>query len=101
MSAGTVISTQSRVFDFHNLAERLVKEKHNLRLSEFLKKLNRYDLICIDELEFIPFERSEANLLFQCFSACYESTSILITSNLIFSEWDQIFKDTKSTTGCD
>ena len=81
-----------------DLVQRLVKEKNNLRLSEFLKKLNRYDLICIDELGFIPFERSEADLLFQCFSACYERTSILITTNLIFSEWDQIFKDTKSTT---
>jgi DNA replication protein DnaC len=81
-----------------DLVQRLVREKNNLRLSEYLKRLNRYDLICIDELGFIPFERSEADLLFQCFSACYERTSILITTNLIFSEWDQIFKDTKATT---
>lgn len=81
-----------------DLTQRLIKEKNNLRLSEYLKKLNRYDLICIDELGFIPFERAEADLLFQCFSSCYERTSILITTNLLFSEWDQIFKDTKATT---
>ncbi|MEO5971203.1 MAG: IS21-like element helper ATPase IstB [Bdellovibrionia bacterium] len=81
-----------------DLTQRLIREKNNLRLSEFLKKLNRYDLICIDELGFIPFERAEADLLFQCFSACYEKTSILVTTNLVFSEWDEIFKDAKATT---
>ena len=81
-----------------DLTQRLIKEKNNLRLSEFLKKLNRYDLICIDELGFIPFERAEADLLFQCFSSCYERTSVLITTNLVFSEWNEIFKDLKATT---
>jgi DNA replication protein DnaC len=81
-----------------DLTQRLIKEKNNLRLSEYLKRMNRYDLICIDELGFIPFERAEADLLFQLFSSCYEKTSILITTNLVFSEWDQIFKDTKATT---
>ena len=81
-----------------DLTQKLIREKNNLRLSEYLKRLNRYDLICIDELGFIPFERAEADLLFQCFSACYEKTSIIITTNLVFSEWDQIFKDAKATS---
>ena len=53
----------------------------------------KYDLIIIDELGFIPFEKSEGDLLFQFISDRYERGSILLTTSLAFSEWDTLFKD--------
>ena len=52
-----------------------------------------YDLVIIDELGYIPFERAEGDLLFQFISDRYERKSILITTNLAFSEWDILFKN--------
>lgn len=81
-----------------DLVQELIKAKNNLSLSNYLKRLRRYQIICIDELGFIPFEKHESDLLFQFFSDRYEKGSVLITTNLVFSEWDRIFKDTATTT---
>ena len=75
------------------LVQELIKAKNNLSLSRYFKRMRAYKLICIDELGFIPFKREEADLLFQFISDRYEKGSILITSNLVFSEWDKVFKD--------
>ena len=50
-----------------------------------------YDLVIIDELGYIPFDKTEGDLLFQFISDRYECKSIMITTNLAFSEWDSIF----------
>lgn len=75
------------------LTQQLVKVKNNLTLSNYFKKLMAYDLVIIDELGYIPFDRSEGDLLFQFISHRYERKSIMITTNLSFSEWDVLFKD--------
>ena len=76
-----------------SLIQDLVKAKNNLTLTNFFKRLMAYDLVIIDELGYIPFERAEGDLLFQFISDRYERKSILITTNLAFSEWDILFKN--------
>lgn len=79
------------------LVQELKRAKDDLALTQYFKKLRTVDLVIIDELGFIPFEKQEADLLFQFISDRYERGSVLITSNLVFSEWEKVFQD-KITT---
>jgi DNA replication protein DnaC len=63
------------------------------RLEARLKNLNRYSLLIIDEIGYLPIHDEEAKLLFQLVEMRYEKKSIIVTSNYNFSEWDQIFND--------
>lgn len=80
------------------LVQELQKAKNTLTLTNMFKKMRKFDLIIIDELGYIPFGQSEADLLFQFVSDRYEKGSLLITSNLVFSEWDKVFKDPLTTS---
>ena len=73
-----------------------------LRFSEevcddSVKRLDKIDLLIVDELGYLSFSRSGAELLFQVFADRYERRSLLITSNLSFSDWDQIFQGERMT----
>jgi DNA replication protein DnaC len=57
----------------------------------------RHDLIVLDELGFIPFTQSGAQLIFQFCSALYERVALLVTTNLKFSDWTQVFGDERLT----
>jgi len=75
------------------LVELLLQAKAALRLDQFIKKLDRYEVLLIDDISYSPFERQETDVLFTLLSARYEMRSLMITSNLPFSKWDAIFRD--------
>ena len=63
------------------------------RLAAELTKLRRYGLIIIDEVGYLPFEQDAANLFFQLVSSRYEHASLILTSNLPFARWGDVFGD--------
>ncbi len=75
------------------LLQDLLIAKQELKLNRLMKKLTSYDLLVIDEIGYVQQEKEEMEVLFTLFTWCYESTSILLTSNLPFSKWEGIFKD--------
>lgn len=79
------------------LMQNLLKAKASLKLNEFIKKLDRFELLLIDDISYVQCNREEADTLFNLLSARYEMRSILITSNLAFDKWDNIFKDKMTT----
>ncbi|WP_369826342.1 ATP-binding protein [Cellulomonas sp. PSBB021] len=66
---------------------------HASALEAELKKIRRYKLIIIDEVGYIPFDTDAANLFFQLVDSRYETGSILVTSNLPFGRWGEVFGD--------
>lgn len=79
------------------LVNQLEEAQKNYRLERMLTMLEKIDLLLVDELGYISFSRSGAELLFQVFADRYERGSILITSNLPFGEWGQIFHGERMT----
>jgi DNA replication protein DnaC len=79
------------------LVERLLIAKKNLELEKELKKLDKFDCIILDDIGYLQQSREEMEVLFAFLSERYERRSLMITSNLVFSEWDKIFKDTMTT----
>ena len=75
------------------LLTSLLDAKNDGMIARRLRALDRYALICIDELGYIPFQREATDLLFQVISQRYERSSIAITTNLAFEQWTQVFPD--------
>jgi DNA replication protein DnaC len=80
-----------------SLVNQLVESRDEHQLKCFLRKLRGYQLLILDELGYIPFSKEGARLLFQALSERYEQASTLITTNLPFSEWTQVFGDENMT----
>jgi DNA replication protein DnaC len=80
-----------------DLVEELLIQKNALNLSKYLKKLDKFDLIFIDDIGYVQKSREEMEVLFSLLAYRYERGSVMITSNLMFSEWGKIFKDPVTT----
>jgi DNA replication protein DnaC len=79
------------------LVGKLLTAKRDLRLEAELKKLDRYDVLILDDIGYVQQSREEMEVLFTLLAERYERRSLLISSNLVFSQWDQIFKDPLTT----
>jgi DNA replication protein DnaC len=76
---------------------RLEEAQKQYQLDRVLAQLDRTDLLICDELGYLSFSRAGAELLFQVFAERYERRSLLVTSNLAFSEWGQVFQGERMT----
>ena len=79
------------------LVQRLLGAKRDLRLEAELAILDGYDAVICDDLGYVQQNRDEMEVLFTFLAERYERRSVIITSNLVFSEWDRIFKDPMTT----
>ncbi len=79
------------------LVGQLLAARRDLRLEQELKKLDRFDVLILDDIGYVQQSREEMEVLFTLLAERYERRSILISSNLVFSQWDQIFKDPLTT----
>lgn len=79
------------------LVQRLLAAKRDLRLEKELAVLDRFDAIILDDIGYVQQSRDEMEVLFTFLAERYERRSVIITSNLLFSEWDRIFKDPMTT----
>lgn len=79
------------------LVQDLLCSKRDLKLNQMLKRLDRFDALIIDDISYVPQDREETDVLFVLMAERYEQRSLIVTSNLPFSQWDRIFKDTVTT----
>ena len=79
------------------LIQELLVAKQNLMLDQQLKKYSNFDVIIIDDIGYVQHNRDEMEVLFTFLADRYERKSLMISSNLMFSQWDKIFKDPMTT----
>jgi DNA replication protein DnaC len=79
------------------LIARLLRAKRDLELERELRRLDRFGVVVLDDIGYVQQSREEMEVLFTLLAERYERRSVIITSNLIFSEWDRIFQNPLTT----
>ena len=77
----------------HDLLQQLKRAKIENRLEYKLKYINRYKLLIINELGYLPIDKEDSNLFFQLIDGRYEKKSTILTTNINFNDWDSVFYD--------
>jgi len=90
---------KARFFTACGLANLYREAREERQVLKLEKQIQSHDLIILDELGYIPLDRHGAEHLFGFFSQCYEQVSLIITTNLPFTDWPQIFADDERMTG--
>ena len=80
-----------------NLVQHLLQAKQTLQIEQYIKKMDKFDVLIIDDISYVPFERHETDVLFTLLAARYETRSVVLTSNQPFANWGSIFKDEMTT----
>ena len=81
------------------LVQRLLIAKRELELEKLLRRLDAFECVILDDIGYVQQDRDEIEVLFTFLGERYERRSVIVTSNLVFSKWDRIFKD-PMTTAC-
>ncbi|MGE7664890.1 IS21-like element helper ATPase IstB [Ureibacillus composti] len=82
-----------RFYTVASLVNKLLEANEKGNLNKLFKQIEKLDLLILDELGYIPLHKQGAELLFQVISMCYETKSIIITTNLQFGQWNHVFGD--------
>jgi DNA replication protein DnaC len=101
IALGIEAAKQRRSVAFHRTADlvrSLVEARDARELGRLQRRLQRAELLILDELGFVPFDRTGGELLFNLIADRYERRSVLITTNLAFSEWPKVFADDEKLT---
>ena len=92
-----LIGRKVKFFTAASLVQLLLQAKADLQLNQLIKRLDVFEVLIIDDISYVPFEKHETDVLSTLLAARYEMRSVMITSNLSFSKWDKIFKDKMTT----
>lgn len=84
---------RTRFVTCYALANELIEAREERQLQRLLQRYSRYDLLILDELGYVPFSKEGSELLFQVLAERHEKGSIIITTNLGFADWTQVFGD--------
>lgn len=89
---------KARFFNLVDLANQLEREKLDGNAGKLAKQMEKIDILVLDELGYLPFSKNGSQSIFHLLSKIHQTTSLIITSNLVFSEWSNVFGDKKMTT---
>jgi len=81
----------------YRLVDELLRAKRDLMLEHELRRLDTYEVLILDDIGYVQQSRDEMEVLFTLLAERYDRRSVIITSNLVFSQWEQIFKDPMTT----